>query len=126
MSLNKRILVKKCDFEGKFTLTSLYKKFIYLSSKIDGNKVSMLIDIGSTNLFMSPNYAKMLKLIQEQTKGAKVSFAHGKKITNLVVKNVEFKCGNIRFHKDFTMCKLNVVDVVLRNNFLDFYRIKLE
>lgn len=97
MSLSKRILVKEGSFEGKFTLTSLHKKFIYLSFKIEGIEVSMLINTWTTNPFISPTCTKKLKLSQEQTKEMKVSFVYGKELIYLVVKDVKFKYENIRF-----------------------------
>lgn len=35
MNLSKRILIRKEDFEGEFTLISLHKKLMYLSSNVE-------------------------------------------------------------------------------------------
>lgn len=64
MSLSKRSLVRKEGFEGKLALISFYKISIYLSLKIESIEVSILIDIKTTNSFMSPTSTKKLKLIQ--------------------------------------------------------------
>lgn len=55
----------------------------------------------------------------------KVSFIQGREITNLVIKDLKFKCGNIRFQEDFTLCNLNGVDVVIGNTILNFYQIEV-
>lgn len=115
-------LLRKRRFEEKLTLTSLYKKFIYLSFKIENIKISILIDIRPTNLFMNPICTKKLKLTQEPIKKVKVSFAWGRETTNLVVKDLKFKYKNIRFQKDFIIYNLNKIDVVLENI---FYEIKI-
>lgn len=115
-------LLRKRRFEEKLTLTSLYKKFIYLSFKIENIKISILIDIRPTNLFMNPIYTKKLKLTQEPIKKVKVSFAWGRETTNLVVKDLKFKYKNIRFQKDFIIYNLNKIDVILENI---FYEIKI-
>lgn len=115
-------LLRKRRFEEKLTLTSLHKKFIYLSFKIENIKISILIDIRPTNLFMNPICTKKLKLTQEPIKKVKVSFAWGRETTNLVVKDLKFKYKNIRFQKDFIIYNLNKIDVVLENI---FYEIKI-
>lgn len=53
MSLSKKVLVREGGFKGKLSLTSLHRKLIYLSSKDEDIKVSILIDIGATNSFMN-------------------------------------------------------------------------
>lgn len=61
MNFSKRILVREDRFEGKFILTSLHKKFIYLSSKIKNIEVSISIDTRAINLFVSQIYIKKLE-----------------------------------------------------------------
>lgn len=43
-----------------------------------------------------------------------------------VVKNVRFKAYDTKFEKDFTICKFEVMDIVLGNIFIHFYIIEVK
>jgi hypothetical protein len=39
--------------------------------------------------------------------------------------NVKLFCGGINFFENFTLCDLDKSDVILRNTFLDAYKIEI-
>jgi hypothetical protein len=43
----------------------------------------------------------------------------------IVMLNVKLFCGGINFFENFTLCDLDKSDVILRNTFLDAYKIEI-
>ena len=55
-SLNRRLLIAEGGFEALLSIASPSKKgLIYLKSQVNGTNVSMLIDTGASNFFMTAN-----------------------------------------------------------------------
>lgn len=92
----------------------MYKKLVYLSSKVKNIEVVMLIDIEATNLFISQKYIRILKLAQETIKEVKVLFAKRREITCLATKDVEFKSKRKLFWEDFMICCLSKIDAMIK------------
>jgi hypothetical protein len=93
-----------------------------LKSKYKGTNISLLVDSGATNSFVSERCAKRLELeLSPTAEPIKVGFAQGSTQATQVAKGVKFKSGAQSFEEDFTMCSLGEVDFVLGNTFLHFY-----
>lgn len=101
---NIRVLVKKRNSDEEVLLINPHKKLIYLDSKVENTELTMLIDIGATNSFMSPRCTERLALIQESIKEVEVFFTKGGEISRSVTKGVKFQVGTERFQEDFIIC----------------------
>lgn len=66
---------------------------------------------------MTPECSRRLKVAVDKTAlPVDVNFAQGSCQMAQVARSVRFKEEAVKFEEDFTMCKLNGVDVVLENN----------
>lgn len=97
----------------------------YLLVKIGDAKISLLLDTGATNFFISAEGVERLGLGQVETKEVTVTFAQGSRSARSMVPNLEFKVGDVKFREDFTVCELNGLDFILGNTFFDFYGVEI-
>lgn len=126
-SLNRRLLIAEGGFEATLSIASANKKgLIYLKSQVSGTNVSMLIDTGASNSFMTAECAARLKLeVATTSLPVRINFAQGSCLAGQVARSVKFKAGDAKFEEDFTICNLEGVDVVLGNTFLHYYGVEV-
>ena len=126
-SLSLNMLVAEGSFEAKLSLINpSSKRLDYLKGQVNGINVSLLVDTGATNSFMTPECARRLKVaIEDMALPVKVNFAQGSCQVARVARSVRFKAGAAKFEEDFNVCELGGVDVVLGNTFLHFYGIEV-
>jgi hypothetical protein len=125
-SLSLRDKVQEGGFEAKLNIMVHRQGLIYLKAKYKGTNISLLIDSGATNSFVSERCAKRLELeLSPIAKPIKVAFAQGSTQATQVAKGVKFKSGARSFEEDFTMYSLGEVDFVLGNKFLHFYGVEI-
>ena len=126
-SLSRRLLVAEGGFEATHSLVSRTKKgLVYLKGQVNGTNVSMLIDTGASNSFMTPRCPERLGVeVTNMALPVKINFAQGSCQAAQVAKGVRFKAGGVKFDKDFTICGLKGIDVVLGNTFLHYYGVEV-
>jgi hypothetical protein len=125
-SLSLRNKVQEGGFKAKLNVMAHQKGLIYLKAKYKGTNISLLIDSGATNLFMSERCTKRLELELSPTANPiKVAFAQGSTQATQVAKGVKFKSGAQSFEENFTLCSQGEVDFVLGNTFLHFYGVEI-
>ena len=114
-SLSLKILVAECGFKAKLSFINLTGKgLVYLKAQVNGTNVSMLIDTGATNSFMTSECARKLNVVVEDTAPlVKVNFAQCSCQVRQVAGSVKFKVRTAKFEDDFTVCELEGVDIVL-------------
>ena len=126
-SLSLKSLVAEGGFEAKLSLINPSSKgLVCLKAQVNGTNVSMLIDTGAPNSFMTSECARRVKVVVEDTAlPVKVNFAQGSCQVQQVARSVKFKAGAAKFEEDFTVCELGGVDVVWGNTFLHFYGVEV-
>jgi hypothetical protein len=99
--------------------------FLYLEAKINGRNVSYLVDTWATHSFMSPKFAKELGLPTGRArKPMNVRFAKGEPHEpKEVALNVNLKCGMLEFKENFTLCKMDEVDLILGDTFFETHTV---
>jgi hypothetical protein len=98
---------------------------LYLEAEINGRNVSCLVDTRATHSFMSPKLAKELGLPTGRVgKPINVRFAKGEPHeTKEVVLNVNLKCTTLEFKENFTLCKMDEVDLILGDTFFETHTV---
>jgi predicted aspartyl protease len=77
-SLSLRDKVQEGGFEAKLNVMAHRQGLIYLKAKYKGTNISLLVDSGATNSFVSERSAKRLELeLSPTAKPIKVAFAQG-------------------------------------------------
>ena len=78
-NLSFKILVAECGFESKLSLINLTSKgLVYLKGEVNGTNVSMLVDTGATNSFLTPMCAARLKVeVVDTALPVKINFVQG-------------------------------------------------
>jgi len=77
---------------------------------------------------MSPKIIEGLNLqMTKSSKSINVHFAKGKlHQTSWVAIGEEVKRGDIIFVEDFTICKMDGINLILENTFFEIYKIKIK
>ena len=96
---------------------------MFLQGRIYDQHVSMLVDIGASHSFMSPQMVKSLRLfLMRIDNPIKVRFAKGElQMAGRVVENAPIECGTWKGEESFTICEMDDIDVVLGLTFLEAY-----
>lgn len=78
-SLSCRMLVPEGGFEVAFSMISPGRKgLVYLKTQVSGFNVTILIDIGARDSFLTPECAKRLEVVvEDMALPVKVNFAQG-------------------------------------------------
>ena len=97
--------------------------FIFLQGQINDQHISMLVDIGASHSFMSPQMVKSLGLFPVRVDNSiEVRFAKGEpQVAGRVVENVPIECGTWKGEESFTIYEMDDIDVVLGLTFLEAY-----
>ena len=97
--------------------------FIFLQGKINDQHVFMLVDIGASHSFISPQIVKSLGLVPMRVDNPiEVMFAKGEpQVAGRVVGNVPIECGTWKGEESFTICEMDDIDVVLGLTFLEAF-----
>lgn len=70
-------IVSEGGFEARTTVSILLRGLFYLPCKIGKTEVSLLLDSGATNSFVSPEMVRRLGLTEKAAKDVTISFAQG-------------------------------------------------
>lgn len=126
-SLNLKMLVTEGGFEVElYLINSPNKGLVYLKGQVNAINVSLFIDTGVTQFFMTSVYARILKAeVKDTALPVKMNFAQRSCQAAQGLRTVRFKADNMKFEEDFTICELGGVDLVLKNIFLHSYEIKV-
>ena len=119
-------MVLEGGFEAKLNMMSHQTGLVYLQGKLKDTNVSLLLDTGATNSFVSASCVRRLGLeVKTKKEPVKVTFAQGSGMTTQVVAGLSFEVSNTKFIENFTMCELSGLDFVLDNTFLDSYGVEI-
>lgn len=92
---------------------------IYLKGQVNNINVFILIDTRTMNPFMTRTCAKWLKMeVEDIILLVKINFAQRSSQAVEVVRSVWFKASTTKFEEDFTIYKLDYINVMLGNTFL--------
>ena len=96
---------------------------MFLQGEINDKHISMLVDIGASHSFISPQMVKSLGLVPMRVDNPiEVRFAKGEpQMAGRVVENVPVECGTWKGEENFTICEMEDINVVLGLTFLEAY-----
>jgi hypothetical protein len=112
-------------FVAKTSSLKSRRSLLYFEVEINGRNVSCLVDTGAMHSLISPKFTKELGLLTGRAgKSINVRFAKGEPHeTNEVALNVNLKYGILEFTKNFTLCEMDEVDLILGDTFFEIHTV---